>query len=167
MAPERCPTCGRKYPSGPPLTARRQRFVIEYVVDLNATQAAVRAGYSTKTAYSQGQRLLKNVEVADAVARALARLTERTELAAEWAIRKLAANGVAAMEAGDHGPANRAFELVGQHFGAFPAPKAPPPLVPGEPPAHDVKAFELRVIYDDDLPEERVAAHGRESEVEC
>lgn len=45
------------------LTAKQQRFCDEYLIDLNATQAAIRAGYSEKTAYSQGQRMLKNVEV--------------------------------------------------------------------------------------------------------
>ena len=45
------------------LTRKQQRFADEYLVDTNATQAAIRAGYSEKTAYSQGQRLLKNVEV--------------------------------------------------------------------------------------------------------
>lgn len=45
------------------LTAKQQRFCDEYLIDLNATQAAIRSGYSEKTAYSQGQRLLKNVEV--------------------------------------------------------------------------------------------------------
>jgi phage terminase small subunit len=43
--------------------ARQQRFAIEYLSSGNATEAAKRAGYSEKTAYSQGQRLLKNVEV--------------------------------------------------------------------------------------------------------
>jgi phage terminase small subunit len=45
------------------LTAKQQRFCDEYLIDCNATQAAIRTGYSEKTAYSQGQRLLKNVEV--------------------------------------------------------------------------------------------------------
>lgn len=45
------------------LTAKQQRFCDEYLIDLNATQAAIRTGYSEKTAYSQGQRLLKHVEV--------------------------------------------------------------------------------------------------------
>ena len=45
------------------LTAKQQRFCDEYLIDLNATQAAIRSGYSKKTAYSQGQRLLKHVEV--------------------------------------------------------------------------------------------------------
>lgn len=45
------------------LTAKQQRFVEEYLINPNATQAAIKAGYSVKTAYSQGQRMLKNVEV--------------------------------------------------------------------------------------------------------
>jgi phage terminase small subunit len=45
------------------LTARQEKFCYEYVIDLNATQAALRAGYSEKTAYSSGSRLLKNVEI--------------------------------------------------------------------------------------------------------
>jgi phage terminase small subunit len=45
------------------LTKKRRAFVEEYLIDRNATQAAIRAGYSERTAYSQGSRLLKNVEV--------------------------------------------------------------------------------------------------------
>lgn len=45
------------------MNARHQRFCDEYLIDMNATQAAIRAGFAEKTAYSQGQRLLKNVEV--------------------------------------------------------------------------------------------------------
>lgn len=45
------------------MTIKQKRFVEEYLIDLNATQAAIRAGYSEKTAYSAGQRMLKNVEV--------------------------------------------------------------------------------------------------------
>ena len=45
------------------LTARQQRFCDEYLIDLNATQAAIRAGYSKKTANEQGSRLLTNVSV--------------------------------------------------------------------------------------------------------
>ena len=49
------------------LNDRQGLFVSEYIKDMNATQAAIRAGYSQKTAYSQGQRLLKNVEIKRAV----------------------------------------------------------------------------------------------------
>lgn len=45
------------------MTDKQRRFADEYLVDTNATQAAIRAGYSQKTAYSQGQRLLKDVDV--------------------------------------------------------------------------------------------------------
>jgi len=45
------------------LTTKQKRFCTEYLIDLNATQAAIRAGYSEKTAYSMGQRMLKNVEI--------------------------------------------------------------------------------------------------------
>ena len=47
------------------MNQKQQRFADEYLIDTNATQAAIRAGYSKKTAYSQGQRLLKDVEVQD------------------------------------------------------------------------------------------------------
>ncbi len=62
------------------MTPKQQRFAEEYVVDHNATQAAKRAGYSPKTAYSQGQRLLKNVEVIEAVRAKEARLRRKTEV---------------------------------------------------------------------------------------
>ena len=45
------------------MTAKQKRFADEYLIDCNATQAAIRAGYNQKSAYSQGQRLLKNDEV--------------------------------------------------------------------------------------------------------
>lgn len=83
-------------PSRPPiaktakLSAKQQRFVEEYVVDLNATQAAIRAGYSEKTAYSQGQRLLKHVEVAAIIAEHQERLANRAEVTAERILQELA-----------------------------------------------------------------------------
>jgi|GEM_PF-6511294 len=55
----------------------------------NATQAAIRAGYSEKTAYSQGQRLSKNVEVAEAIEAGKAARAVRTELTADAVIAEL------------------------------------------------------------------------------
>ncbi len=49
------------------LTPKQQRFVEEYTIDSNATQAAIRAGYIKHTSDRQGSRLLKNVEVVAAV----------------------------------------------------------------------------------------------------
>jgi phage terminase small subunit len=51
----------------PKVPAKQARFVAEYLVDLNATQAAIRAGYSARTAEQQGCRLLRNAQVASAV----------------------------------------------------------------------------------------------------
>lgn len=51
------------------LNSKQQKFIDEYLIDMNATKAAERAGYSQKTAYSQGQRLLKNVEILTEVQR--------------------------------------------------------------------------------------------------
>ncbi|MCW0974152.1 terminase small subunit [Pantoea sp. JV6] len=50
------------------LTSQQRLFIAEYLKDSNATQAAIRAGYSERTAYSIGQRLLKKVEIAQAIA---------------------------------------------------------------------------------------------------
>ena len=72
------------------LNERQRRFAEEYGVDRNATQAAVRAGYSPRTAYSQGQRLLKNVEVSALVDSFEEERTERTRVTADKVIRELA-----------------------------------------------------------------------------
>ena len=71
------------------LTARQERFVDEYLVDLNATQAAVRAGYSAKTAHSCGPRLLENAGVAAAISAAKRERSEATKIDAEYVLRKL------------------------------------------------------------------------------
>lgn len=75
------------------MTPKQQLFVDEYLIDLNATQAAIRAGYSEDTAYSQGQRLLKNVEVAKAVGNAMAERSVRTKITADQVLTELAKIG--------------------------------------------------------------------------
>ena len=72
------------------MTPKQQCFVDEYLIDLNATQAAIRAGYSEKTASSQGERLLRNVEVAAAIAEAQGDRSERTKIDADWVLTELA-----------------------------------------------------------------------------
>ena len=63
--------------------------MLEYLIDLNATQAAIRAGYSEKTAYSMGQRLLKHVEVDAAVSEAKAKRAKRTELTQDMVVAEM------------------------------------------------------------------------------
>ena len=71
------------------LTEKQQRFVEEYLVDLNATQAAIRAGYSEKTATEQGARLLINVKVQDAIIEAKAKRSKRTEITQDRVLQEI------------------------------------------------------------------------------
>ena len=108
------------------MTPRSSDFVDEYLVDLNATQAAIRAGYSEKTAYSIGQRLLKNVEVQSMIANRMEERSKRTEITQDRvltdielikqdAMRKaLDKNGNEAMI--NHTSALKACELQGRHL---------------------------------------------------
>lgn len=77
------------------LTAKQQRFVAEYLIDLNQTQAAIRAGYSDKTAAEQASRLLTNVKVADAIQAAMKARSERTQIDADWVLKRLARDATA------------------------------------------------------------------------
>lgn len=72
------------------LTPKQARFVVEYLIDLNATQAASRAGYSRRTANEQGARLLAKVSVAAAIQAAQAKRSERTEITADRVLTELA-----------------------------------------------------------------------------
>ena len=106
------------------LTEKQKRFVEEYLVDLNATQAAIRAGYSPKTAYSMGQRLLKNVEVQKAIQEAIQERQKRTEITQDMVVDELRA--VAFAKAGDYTDSTlkysnklKALELLGKHLGMF------------------------------------------------
>lgn len=72
------------------LTPKQQRFVEEYLVDLNATQAAIRAGYSSRTACEQASRLLANVKVSEAIAEARKKLAEKTGITQERVLKEYA-----------------------------------------------------------------------------
>lgn len=117
-----------------PLTPKQEAFVSEYLLDLNATQAAIRAGYSARTAEQQGSRLLGNVKVREAVAEGKARREAATEVNAAWVLERLRENVERAMQAepvvdrdgnetGEYtyqgAVANRALELLGKHHGLF------------------------------------------------
>lgn len=71
------------------LTPKQQRFVDEYLVDLNGTQAAIRAGYSGKTANEQAARLLAKASVKAAIDGAKAMRSERTRIDADHVLARL------------------------------------------------------------------------------
>ena len=71
------------------MTPKQEAFVREYLIDLNATQAAIRAGYSEATAYSIGQENLNKPEIAAAINEAQADRAERTQINADYVLNRL------------------------------------------------------------------------------
>ena len=126
------------------LRERQKRFVEEYLVDLNATQAAIRAGYSEKTAMEQGYQLLQKTSVQKAIEEAQNKRLERIQISQDEVIRRLLENAdiasgkkaivltqIRKSEDGEivgddvaqlvYEPSsvNKAFELLGKHLGMF------------------------------------------------
>lgn len=126
------------------LTPKQQRFVEEYLIDLNATQAAIRSGYSEKTARSIGQRLLTNVDIQKATQEAQNKLSERTGITQEYVLSNIqkviercmqqeavqARDGSPLLVEGPEGDlaclfefketgALKGLELLGKHLGMF------------------------------------------------
>ena len=117
------------------LTPKQSDFVKQYLVDLNATQAAIRAGYSPKTANQQGSRLLAHVKVQRAIITAKKKRSVRVGVDVDWVLMRLVENvdrSMKAVEVLDRegestgewqyqgAVANRALELIGKHLGMFP-----------------------------------------------
>lgn len=73
------------------LSAKQQRFVTEYLIDMNATQAAIRAGYSAKTAGAIGAENLKKPQISEAIENARRGVEQRTEVTLDRVINELAA----------------------------------------------------------------------------
>jgi len=71
------------------LNAKQRQFVAEYLVDLNATQAAIRAGYSPKTANRQGHRLLTNADISAAVEKRAEERLRATNIQADRVLQEL------------------------------------------------------------------------------
>lgn len=121
------------------LNAKQEMFCKEYLVDLNATQAAIRAGYSERTASATASRLLANVNVLARVKELKAKRAEELELDAYWVLKRLKDISDRAMQAEpvmtfdpalgelvetgeyqfDSTGANKATELIGKHIGMF------------------------------------------------
>ena len=118
------------------MNAKQRKFADEYLIDCNATQAAIRAGYNEKTAYSQGQRMLKNVEVKTYIEEQLERLHNEKTADAQEVLEYLTAvmrgqhreqtlqlvgDGVQTITDIDVSARERlkAAELIGKRYGMF------------------------------------------------
>lgn len=116
------------------LNAKQERFCVEYIQDYNGTQAAVRAGYSEKSAHTQASRMLKNDEVLARVRELQREQVERLAVSADYVVLKLMETRERCMdpipvldqegnETGeytfDSKGALKALELLGRHLGMF------------------------------------------------
>ena len=101
------------------LTPKQELFVKEYLVDLNATQAAIRTGYSTKTANEQAARLLAKVSIQQAVQAAMAKRSEKVEITAQNVLESILQIRGMAVEAEKLSDALKANELLGKHLKLF------------------------------------------------
>ncbi len=101
------------------LTPKQQLFVAEYLLNLNATQAAVRAGYSKKTAYSVGHENLKKPEVAAPIQEAMEARSERTGVTQDQVIEGLLCEAKLTEEGSSHSARVAAWAHLGKHLGMF------------------------------------------------
>ena len=83
-------TTGNPEQAGRKLSPKQERFVHEYLVDLNALQAAIRAGYSKDTAGAIGHENLKKPEIQAAIAKARQEQQERTQITADSVVKEVA-----------------------------------------------------------------------------
>jgi phage terminase small subunit len=97
------------------MTPQQQRFVEEYLIDLNATKAAIRAGYSAKTAEQQGYQLLQNTSVSAAIAEAMEKRSQETAIDAAWVLTEARKVYEAAMGKDSLPAALKALEIMGKH----------------------------------------------------
>lgn len=98
------------------LSDKQKRFCEEYLIDLNATQAAIRTGYSEKTAKEQASRLLTNVNVTAYIQSKQAEIRDRNAITVDFVV-----NGIKDIAVQGEQENNRlkAFDLLGKHLGIY------------------------------------------------
>ena len=101
------------------LTDKQQRFVEEYLIDLNATQAALRAGYSEKNADKIGSELLGKTRVAESVAEAQGKISKRTKVTVDRVVTGLLKEAENTDDGATHSARVAAWAHLGKHLGIF------------------------------------------------
>ncbi|WP_180048678.1 terminase small subunit [Acinetobacter sp. YH12144] len=101
------------------LTPKQQRFIEEYLIDLNATQAAIRAGYSEKTAEQLGYQLLQKTSVLKAIEEAKNQVSKRTELTVDMVVSGLLKEAQDYAEGSTQSARVSAWAHLGKHLGMF------------------------------------------------
>ena len=101
------------------LTPKQQRFVEEYLIDLNATQAAISAGYSEKTAQEIGSENLSKPMVAKAIAEAQEKLSNKAQVTVEMVVQGLLNEAKDLSEGSTQSARVSAWAHLGKHLGMF------------------------------------------------
>lgn len=101
------------------LTHKEARFIPEYLVDGNAARAALAAGYSERSAGRIGSQLLAKPHIKAEIKKALAAQEKRTLITADEVLKRIDRVAQKAEAAGDFSAANRANQLLGQHYKLF------------------------------------------------
>jgi phage terminase small subunit len=102
-----------------PLTPQQKQFVEEYLVDMNGSQAAIRAGYAKKGSEKQASQLLRRPHVRKALNERMGEAKTKTGVTAEFVINKIAKTIHAAEMDSKHNDVLRGCELLGRHLGMF------------------------------------------------
>ena len=97
------------------LNAKQKLFCQEYIVDLNATQAAIRAGYSEKTACAIGTENLRKPNIAEFIQQLADERSKRVEVDADWVLAQAVDMFKTCKELGELNPAKGFLELAGKH----------------------------------------------------
>ena len=104
----------------PKLTVKQRTFIQEYLIDLNATQAAIRAGYSKKTAQQVGSQNLSKLVIQTAIQKAMKQRSERTGITATKILEAIAEIGFADFNEDIRASDKlKALELMARHLGMF------------------------------------------------
>ena len=103
----------------PKLTLKQRRFIEEYLIDFNATQAAIRAGYSEKTAYSVGHENLSKPGIKSEIDRLTAQMTEKAIVTKEMVLQGLLDEARMYDEGASHSARVSAWAHLGKHLGIF------------------------------------------------
>lgn len=99
------------------LTHKQQRFIEEYVIDGNATQAAIRAGYSENTAYSIGEENLKKPEIKEMIEKLQHEQSEKAGITAEYVLSGI--RDIAEKKDARDSDKLKAYELLGRNLSLF------------------------------------------------
>ena len=101
------------------LTAKQEAFCKEYLIDLNATQAAIRAGYSESAARQQASENMAKPYILEYIQKSMDKRSAETQITAEWVLKGIKDTTIKAVADDNHAMAFKGYELAGKHLKLF------------------------------------------------